>query len=95
MQPCAPHNSTTMTREELEEMKGFASILKSRLEDAVDTREDIYDELWDFEDAPIKDIPQGIDRLQALDEKLRENLADIDEAIEELEKALNKVDVIE
>ena len=84
-----------MTREELESMKDFASILKSRLEDAVDTREDIYDELWDFEDAPIKDIPQGIDRLQALDEKLRENLADIDEAIEELEKALNNVSVVE
>lgn len=76
-------------------MKAFASILKSRLEDAVDTREDIYDELWGFEDAPIKDLPQEIDRLQALDEKLRENLADIDEAIEELEKALNKVDVVE
>lgn len=84
-----------MTRDELESMKAFASILKSRLEDAVDTREDIYDELWDFEDAPIKDLPQEIDRLQALDEKLRENLADIDEAIEELEKALNKVDVVE
>ena len=41
-----------MTRKELEEMKGFASILKSRLEDA-------------------------------------------SEAIEELEKALNKVDIVE
>ena len=84
-----------MTREELESMKAFASILKSRLEDAVDTRNDIYDELWDMEDAPVKDLPQEIDRLQALDEKLRENLADIDEAIQELEKALNKVDVVE
>ena len=84
-----------MTREELESMKAFASILKSRLEDAVDTRENIYDELLDFEDAPIKDLPRGIDRLQALDEDLRENLAEIDEAIEELEKALNKVDVTE
>ena len=84
-----------MTRTELESMKAFASILKSRLEDAVDTREDIYDRLKDLEETPLNYLLQEIDRLQVLDARIRENLADIDEAIEELEKALNKVDVTE
>lgn len=84
-----------MTRKELETMKGFASILKSRLEDAVDTREDIYDKLKDLEDTPIQYLMHEIDRLQDLDTNLDDNLTDLDEAIEELEKALSKVDVTE
>ena len=84
-----------MTREELEEMKGFASILKSRLEDAVDTREDLYDKLKYLEDTPIQDLLLEIGRLQDLDTKLDDNLTDLNEAIEELEKALSKVDVTE
>lgn len=84
-----------MTRKELETMKGFASILKSRLEDAVDTREDIYDRLKDLEETPLQDLSHEIDRLQDLDTMLDDNLTDLDEAIEELEKALNKVDVTE
>ena len=84
-----------MTREELEEMKGFASILKSRLEDAVDTREDIYDRLKCFEDTPIQDLLHEIVSLQDLDTILDDNLEDLSDAIEELEKALNKVDVTE
>ena len=84
-----------MTRKELEEMKGFASILKSRLEDAVDTREDIYDRLKDLGETPLQDLFHEIDRLQDLDTILDDNLTDLDEAIEELEKALNKIDVVE
>ena len=84
-----------MTREELEEMKGFASILKSRLEDAKDTSVDIYDKLKDFEDTPLQDLLHEIDRLQVLDSKLYDNLEDLSEAIEELEKALNRIDVVE
>lgn len=84
-----------MTREELEEMKGFASILKSRLEDAVDTWEDIYGILRDLVDTPIQDLLHEIGRLQNLDGKLYDNLTDIGIAIEELEKALNKVDIVE
>ena len=84
-----------MTREELEDMRGFASILKSRLEDAVDTREDIYDRLKDFEDTPLQDLLHEIGRLQDLDRDLGNNLEDISEAIEELEKALNRIDVVE
>lgn len=76
-------------------MKDFASILKLRLGDAVDTREDIYDRLKELEETPLNYLLQEIDRLQVLDARLRENLADIDEAIEELEKALSKVDVTE
>lgn len=84
-----------MTREELKEMKGFASILKSRLEDAVDTRKDLYDRIISFEDTPLQDLLHEIGRLQDLDTKLDDNLTDLSEAIEELEKALSKVDVIE
>lgn len=84
-----------MTRKELEEMKGFASILKSRLEDAVDTREDIYDRLKDLEETPLQDLLHEIDRLQDLDTMLDDNLTDLDEAIEELEKALNRIDIVE
>nr|DAU72613.1 MAG TPA: PROTEIN, ferritin-like, Iron uptake, iron [Caudoviricetes sp.] len=84
-----------MTRKELEEMKGFASILKSRLEDAVDTREDIYDRLKDLGETPLQDLFHEIDRLQDLDTILDDNLTDLDEAIEELEKALNRIDIVE
>lgn len=84
-----------MTREELEEMKGFASILKSRLEDAQDTREDLYDRIISFEDTPLIDLSKEIDRLQDLDRDLGNNLEDLSIAIEELEKALSKVDVTE
>lgn len=84
-----------MTREELEEMKGFASILKSRLEDAVDTRADLYNGLRDLEDTSLIDLSKEIDRLQDLDRDLGDNLEDLSMAIEELEKALNKVDVTE
>ena len=84
-----------MTREELEQMKGFASILKSRLEDAVDTREDIYDRLKDLGETPLQDLFHEIDRLQDLDTILDDNLTDLDEAIEELEKALNRIDIVE
>ena len=84
-----------MTREELEEMKGFASILKSRLEDAVDTRADLYNGLRDLEDTSLKDLSREIDTLQDLDGDLGNSLENLEKAIEELEKALNKVDVTE
>lgn len=84
-----------MTREELEEMKGFASILKSRLEDAVDTRGYLYDGLRDLEDTSLKDLSVEIDTLQDLDRDLGSNLEDLSEAIEELEKSLNRIDVVE
>ena len=84
-----------MTREELEEMKGFASILKSRLEDAVDTRADLYNGLRDLEDTSLKDLSREIDTLQDLDGDLGNSLENLEKAIKELEKALNKVDVTE
>lgn len=84
-----------MTREELEDMRGFASILKSRLEDAVDTREDIYDRLKDLEETPLQDLFHEIGRLQDLDTILDDNLEDLSTAIDELEKALNKIGVTE
>ena len=84
-----------MTREELEEMKGFASILKSRLEDAQDTREDIHDKLVDLKETPFNYLPQEIAWLQILDTMLRKKLTNLSKAIEKLEKALNKVDVVE
>ena len=57
-----------MTREELEEMKGFASILKSRLEDAVDTRGYLYDGLRDIEDTSLKDLSVEIEHCKTLTE---------------------------
>ena len=84
-----------MTRKELEDMKAFASILESRLEDAKDTSIDIYDKLKELKETPLNYLLQEIDRLQVLDSKLYDNLTDLDEAIEELEKALNKIDVTE
>ena len=54
-------------------MKGFASILKSRLEDAVDTWEDIYGILRDLVDTPIQDLLHEIGRLQNL-EDLRKHI---------------------
>lgn len=78
-----------MTRKELEDMK----VLKSWLEDAKDTSVDIYDKLKELKETPLNYLLQEIDRLQVLDSKLYDNLEDLSEAIEELEKALNKIDV--
>ena len=80
-----------MTRKELEGMKG----LKSWLEDAKDTSVDIYDKLKELKETPLNYLLQEIDGLQVLNSKLYDNLEDLSDAIEELEKALNKIDVTE
>ena len=69
--------------------------MKSRLEDAQDTREDIHDKLADLKETPLNYLPQEIDWLQVLDTMLRKKLTNLSKAIEKLEKALNKVDVTE
>nr|DAT97334.1 MAG TPA: hypothetical protein [Caudoviricetes sp.] len=80
-----------MTRKELEDMKG----LKSLLEDAKDTSVDIYDKLKELKETPLNYLLQEIDMLQVLNSKLYDNLEDLTDAIEELEKALNKIDIVE
>lgn len=80
-----------MTRKELEDMK----VLKSWLEDAKDTSVDIYDKLKELKETPLNYLLQEIDRLQVLNSKLYDYLEDLTDAIEELEKALNRIDIVE
>lgn len=84
-----------MTREELEEIEDFVYILKSRLWCAQDTRDGIYESLKGLEDTSLKDLSREIDTLQDLDGDLGNSLENLEKAIEELEKALSKVDVTE
>lgn len=79
-----------MTRKELEDMKG----LKSLLEDAKDTSVDIYDKLKELKETPLNYLLQEIDGLQVLNSKLYDNLEDLSDAIEELKKELNKIDIV-
>lgn len=69
--------------------------MKSWLEDAKDTSVDIYDKLKELKETPLNYLLQEIDGLQVLNSKLYDNLEDLSDAIEELEKALNKIDVVE
>ena len=84
-----------MKQAEVNGLKSIVSILKSRLEDADDKREEIYDRLRDLEDEPLGNVLRVIDKMMTLDNELEEYLTDLSDAIDDLEDALATADIME
>nr|DAQ30719.1 MAG TPA: hypothetical protein [Caudoviricetes sp.] len=80
-----------MTKEELREMEGFASILTSRLEDVTDKYEDIDNRIKYLDDEPVRDICRVIDKIQVESNELDDRLTDLNEAVEEFAKAIRRM----
>lgn len=80
-----------MTREELKEMEGFASILASRLEEVTDMYEDIDDRLKLLEDARLSNACRVIDKIQEEYNELDDKLTDLSEAVDEFTKAIGRI----
>ena len=84
-----------MTQSEVNGLKSIVSILKSRLEDADDKREEIYDRLRDLEDVPLGNVLRVIDKMMTLGKELDEYLMDLSDAIDDLEDALATAEITE
>lgn len=84
-----------MTQAEVNGLKSIASILKSRLEDADDKREEIYDRLRDLEDEPLGNVLRVIDKMMTLGKELDEYLMDLSDAIDDLKDALATAEITE
>ena len=80
-----------MTREELDEMEGFATILNSRLEEVTDKYDDIDDRLKYLEDEPVSNVHRVIDKIQEEYNDLYDKLTDLSEAVEEFTEAIRKI----
>ena len=76
-------------------MKSIVSILKHRLDDASDKREEISDRLIDLEDEPLGNVLRVIDKMMTLDKELDEYLTDLSDAIDDLEDALATAEITE
>lgn len=84
-----------MTQSEVNGLKSIVSIVKSRLEDADDKREEIYDRLRDLEDEPLGNVLRVIDKMMTLGKELDEYLMDLSDAIDDLEDALATAEITE
>ena len=84
-----------MTQSEVNGLKGIVSILKSRLGDATDKREEISDRLVDLEGEPLGDVIRSIGKMMKLDKELDEYLTDLSDAIDDLEDALATAEITE
>lgn len=82
-----------MTKAEVNGLKSIVSILKSRLEDAENKREEISDRLIDLEDEPLGNVLRRIDKMMTLDKELDEYLTDLSDAIDDLEDALATAEI--
>lgn len=80
-----------MTREELDEMEGFATILNSRLEEVTDKYDDIDDRLKYLEDEPVSNVHRVIDKIQEEYNDLYDKLTDLSEAVDEFTKAIGRI----
>lgn len=80
-----------MTREELDEMEGFATILNSRLEEVTDKYDDIDDRLKYLEDEPVSNVHRVIDKIQEEYNELYDKLTDLSEAVDEFTKAIGRI----
>nr|DAT62078.1 MAG TPA: hypothetical protein [Caudoviricetes sp.] len=80
-----------MTREELDEMEWFATILNSRLEEVTDKYDDIDDRLKYLEDETVKNVHRVIDKIQEEYNELYDKLTDLSEAVDEFTKAIGRI----
>ena len=84
-----------MTQSEVNGLKSIVSILKYRLDDASDKREEISDRLRDLEDEPLGNVLRVIDKMMTLGKELDEYLMDLSDAIDDLEDALATAEITE
>lgn len=80
-----------MTREELDEMEWFATILNSRLEEVTDQYDDIDDRLKDLDEEPVRYICRVIDKIQEEYNELYDKLTDLSTAVDEFTKAIGRI----
>ena len=80
-----------MTREELDEMEWFATILNSRLEEVTDKYDDVDDRLKDLDEEPVRYICRVIDKIQEEYNELYDKLTDLSEAVDEFTKAIGRI----
>ena len=80
-----------MTREELESMEQFASILTSRLEEVTDKYEDIDGLIKYLDEGLVRDIYRDILQIQEEYIELNDKLTDLSEAVEEFTKAVREM----
>lgn len=80
-----------MTREELDEMEWFTTILNSRLEEVTDKYDDIDDRLKYLEDEPVKNVHRVIDKIQEKYNELYDKLTDLSETVDEFTKAIGRI----
>lgn len=80
-----------MTREELESMEGFASILSSRLEELTDKYNDVDDLIKYLDEGLVRDIYRDILQMQEEYNELYDKLSDLTEAVEEFAKAVRRM----
>ena len=80
-----------MTREELESMEQFASILTSRLEEVTDKYEDIDGLIKYLDEGLVRDIYRDILQIQEEYIELNDKLTDLSEAMDEFNKAVRSM----
>ena len=80
-----------MTREELDEMEWFTTILNSRLEEVTDMYDDIDDRLKLLEDARLSNACRVIDKIQEKYNELYDKLTDLSEAVDEFTEAIRRI----
>ena len=80
-----------MTREELESMEGFASILSERLEEVTNKYEDIDDLVKYLDEGLVRDIYRDIRQMQEEYNELNDKLTELSEAVEEFTKAVRRI----
>lgn len=80
-----------MTREELESMEQFATILSSRLEEVTDKYEDIDGLIKYLDDGLVRDIYRDILQIQEEYNDLYDKLTDLSEAVDEFTKAVRRM----
>ena len=80
-----------MTREELESMEQFASILSSRLEEVTGKYEDIDDLIKYLDEGLVRDIYRDILQIQEEYIELNDKLTDLSEAMDEFNKAVRSM----
>ena len=80
-----------MTREELESMEGFASILSERLEEVTNKYEDIDDLVKYLDEGLVRDIYRDIRQMQEEYNELNDKLSDLTEAVEEFTKEVRSI----
>ena len=80
-----------MTREELESMEGFASILSERQQELADKNEDLAYHIKNLDNWIERDVYSLVENVQEEYDELYDKIADLSEAVEEFAKAVRRM----